>query len=91
MEKAIPIYLILINLVAFLLMYADKQKAIRRQYRIPESVLLLSAFLGGAFGSYLGMRMFRHKTKHIHFTIGVPVAMATTAILIYFYVAQYVV
>ena len=88
MEKAIPIYLILINLVAFILMYADKKKAIKRQYRIPESVLLWSAFLGGAIGAYMGMKMFRHKTKHIKFTLGVPVAIITTGVLLYFYMTK---
>ena len=89
MEKALPLYLIMINLVAFILMYIDKKKAIKRQYRIPESVLLWSAFLGGAIGAYLGMRMFRHKTKHAKFTFGVPVAIVTTAILLYFYITRY--
>lgn len=85
MEKAVLIYLILINLIAFLLMYVDKKKAIKRQYRIPESVLLWSAFLGGAVGAYLSMRMFRHKTKHIKFTLGVPMAILASSILIYIY------
>ena len=88
MEKALPIYLIVINLVAFFLMYVDKKKARNRQYRIPESVLLWSAFLGGAIGAYMGMKMFRHKTKHAKFTFGVPVAIVTTAILLYFYITQ---
>lgn len=88
MEKAIPIYLIAINLVAFILMYVDKNKAINRQYRIPESVLLWSAFLGGAIGAYMGMRMFRHKTKHVKFTLGVPVAIVTTGVLLYFYMTK---
>jgi len=69
-------------------MYADKQKAIKRQYRIPESVLLWSAFLGGAIGAYMGMKMFRHKTKHVKFTLGMPVAIITTAILLYFYMTK---
>lgn len=85
MDKAVLIYLILINLTAFLLMYVDKKKAIKRQYRIPESVLLWSAFLGGAVGAYLSMRMFRHKTKHIKFTLGVPMAILASSILIYIY------
>lgn len=88
MEKVLPIYLIVINLVAFFLMYVDKKKARNRQYRIPESVLLWSAFLGGAIGAYMGMKMFRHKTKHAKFTFGVPVAIVTTAILLYFYITQ---
>ena len=88
MEKAIPIYLIVINLVAFFLMYIDKKKARNRQYRIPESILLWSAFLGGAIGAYLGMKMFHHKTKHVKFTFGVPVAIVTTGVLLYFYITK---
>ena len=88
MEKALPIYLIVINLVAFFLMYVDKKKARNRQYRIPESVLLWSAFLGGAIGAYLGMKMFHHKTKHAKFTFGVPVAIVTTGVLLYLYITQ---
>lgn len=88
MEKALPIYLIVINLVAFFLMYVDKKKARNRQYRIPESVLLWSAFLGGAIGAYMGMKMFRHKTKHAKFTFGVPVAIVTTGVLLYLYITQ---
>jgi uncharacterized membrane protein YsdA (DUF1294 family) len=88
MEKALPIYLIVINLVAFFLMYVDKKKARNRQYRIPESVLLWSAFLGGAIGAYMGMKMFRHKTKHVKFTLGVPVAIVTTGVFLYFYLTK---
>lgn len=88
MEKAVLIYLILINLTAFLLIYVDKQKAIKRKYRIPERVLLGSALLGGAFGAYFGMRVFRHKTKHAKFTIGVPVTILTTSVLLYFYMTK---
>jgi len=87
MEKIIPYYLILINLLAFILMYTDKRKAIKRHYRIPEQVLLGCAFLGGAFGAFLGMRMFRHKTHHAKFTIGIPLAITSTSVILYLYYA----
>lgn len=87
MERIVPYYLILINLLAFILMYADKKKAIKRQYRIPERVLLGCAFLGGALGAFLGMRMFRHKTNHAKFTIGIPLAIASTSVILYLYYA----
>lgn len=63
-------YLILLSLLTFILYYADKKKAEKKKWRIPEKVLLLSSFLGGAFGGYPAMLLFRHKTKgeHWYFT-----------------------
>lgn len=78
------IYLILINAVGFLLMLSDKHKAIKKQWRIPERVLLTVALLGGSLGSILGMHLFRHKTKHLKFTLGLPAIFALQAILIIF-------
>lgn len=72
MTKLILIYLLIVNAVAFLLMLVDKQKAKRKLWRIPEATLLLSAAIGGSIGSLAGMYTFRHKTKHLKFTLGVP-------------------
>ena len=68
----IIIYLIIINLLAFLLMGLDKRKAKRHKWRIPEKTLFLSAIIGGSIGALLGMQVFRHKTKHASFRIGMP-------------------
>ena len=65
-------YLIFINLLAFLLMGLDKAKARRHKWRIPEKTLFLSAIIGGSIGAILGMQVFRHKTKHASFRIGMP-------------------
>lgn len=65
-------YLAAINLLGFFSMGVDKRKAKRRAWRTPEASLLLIAALGGALGSLLGMRAFRHKTKHKKFTLGIP-------------------
>lgn len=65
-------YLLLINLIGFFIFFLDKQKAIRNQWRIPESRLFLLACLGGGIGCYLGMKTFRHKTRHLSFVIGIP-------------------
>ena len=65
-------YLLIINLIAFVLYGIDKKRAIRNEYRIRESVLLWIARLGGAIGSWLGIKLFRHKTKHTKFRIVVP-------------------
>lgn len=71
MELLIP-YLILINALGFLLMLADKQKARKKKWRIPEATLMGVAAMGGSLGSLMGMLTFRHKTKHTKFTVGVP-------------------
>ena len=61
--KYFLLYLLLINAAAFVLMLADKRKAIKNRWRIPERTLILSAALGGSIGALLGMYTFRHKTK----------------------------
>ena len=66
-------YLVLINLAAFFLMWSDKRRAQREgARRIPEKTLFLAALLGGSLGAILGMRLFRHKTKHWYFVWGMP-------------------
>ena len=70
------IYLILVNAVAFFLMLADKQKAKKKQWRIPEATLMASALIGGSIGALAGMYTFRHKTKHPKFTVGIPLILA---------------
>ena len=72
MTAFLLLYLLLINAVAFLLMLADKRKAEKKLWRIPESTLLTSAVFGGSIGALAGMYTFRHKTKHLKFTLGVP-------------------
>lgn len=66
------VYIIIVNIVAFALMGIDKRKAIKNKYRIPEKVLFMSAILFGSVGANLGMKVFRHKTKHMSFVIGMP-------------------
>jgi uncharacterized membrane protein YsdA (DUF1294 family) len=68
-------YLACFNLLAFLLMYADKRFAIRKMRRIPESVLWMSAVLGGSIGAITGMRVFHHKTRKKRFSIGMPLVL----------------
>lgn len=70
--KIIVIYLILMTLTGFFSMGIDKRRAIRHAYRIPEATLFLIAALGGSLGSILGMRHFRHKTRHRKFVWGMP-------------------
>lgn len=75
--KYIFLYLLLINAAGFLLMLVDKQKARKNRWRIPERTLILTAVLGGSIGSLAGMYLFRHKTKHRKFTLGIPLILIT--------------
>lgn len=70
--KYFLLYLLLINAAAFVLMLVDKVKAKKNRWRISERTLMLSAALGGSVGALLGMYTFRHKTRHIKFTLGIP-------------------
>ena len=84
MTKLILLYLLIVNAVSFLLMLVDKQKAKRKLWRIPEATLLLSAAMGGSIGALAGMYTFRHKTKHLKFTLGVPaILIAQIAIMVF--------
>ena len=74
-------YLSLINAIAFILMLVDKQKAVKKKWRIPEATLMGVAAIGGSIGALAGMYAFRHKTKHTKFTVGIPVILALQIIL----------
>ena len=69
------IYLLLINALGFALMLIDKWKAKHNRWRIPEATLMSVAALGGSVGSLLGMYTVRHKTRHIKFTLGIPLIL----------------
>lgn len=69
---ALAVWLIAINLVTFAVYGADKRRAQRGAWRVPEKTLFLLPLLGGSVGALLGMRVFRHKTKHWYFVWGVP-------------------
>lgn len=72
MMTVLIVYYIVLNISGFMMMGADKMKAIRNQRRIPERMLFRLALLGGAVGIFLGMKKFRHKTQHTSFTLGIP-------------------
>ncbi|WP_239256170.1 DUF1294 domain-containing protein [Listeria ilorinensis] len=78
-------YLMIVSLISFILFGIDKRRAIKQLYRIPETVLLLSAFCGGAFGGWLGMQVFHHKTRKIKFKILMPMAMLLIVIVLIFF------
>lgn len=74
-------YLLLINAAAFVLMLADKQKARKKRWRIPERTLILAAALGGSIGALAGMYLVRHKTRHPKFTLGIPAILICQILL----------
>ncbi len=73
MEKIITLvylaFIVIMSLIAFVLYASDKKKAKNGAWRTPEAVLLGWGFFGGAIGAILGMRTFRHKTKHWYFWV----------------------
>jgi uncharacterized membrane protein YsdA (DUF1294 family) len=73
-------YFIIINTATFFLFGADKQRAKKHRWRIPERVLLGCSLLGGALGGCLGMMTFRHKTKHLSFRICLPLFLILDAV-----------
>lgn len=73
--KYLILYLIIVNAASFFLMLTDKIRARKNKWRIRESTLILSAAVGGSVGALLGMYTLRHKTKHLKFTLGIPVIL----------------
>ena len=80
--KILLVYLLIVNALGFILMLIDKIKAKKNLWRIPEATLFLVAAIGGSIGSILGMYTFRHKTKHIKFTLGIPLILAAQAAVV---------
>ena len=76
------IYLAVINLVGFLIMGVDKLRAKKQVWRVPEKSLFLVAALGGSIGTNAGMYVFRHKTKHWYFVIGMPLILIAQIALV---------
>ena len=75
-------YLIIINLLTFLLFGLDKRKDKKQRWRIEEKTLFLFCFLGGSLGGLIGMYTFRHKTLKKIFTVGIPVILIIQLLLI---------
>lgn len=80
--KIVLVYLFIINAAGFILMLIDKIKAKKNLWRIPEATLFLVALIGGSAGSILGIYTFRHKTKHVKFTLGMPLILAAQVICV---------
>ena len=78
--NAIYLYFILMNIAGFTVMGIDKNRAIKKRWRIRESYLFFIAILGGSAGAVLGMYFFRHKTKHMRFVYGMPFILILQAL-----------
>lgn len=81
MDKMLCIYLIVMNAAAFVMMGADKRRARKGRWRIPEKALFAVALAGGSAGAILGMQIFRHKTRHWYFVWGMPAILAVQLVL----------
>ncbi len=78
-------YIVVINLVSFMMFGIDKYKARRGQWRISEATLLAVAAIGGSIGAWMGMKVWHHKTLHSKFRYGVPIMLlAHIALMAYF-------
>ena len=73
--KIMLICLLVLNIITFLVYGIDKFKAQHARWRVPESVLLGLAAIGGSIGAWLGMMVWRHKTQHNKFKYGVPLIL----------------
>ena len=83
------IYLVIVNIVAYAMMGIDKRKAQKKEWRISEAALFMSAILGGSIGAIAGMQRFRHKTKHWYFKFGMPaILILQIALAVYFWVLK---
>ena len=80
------VWLAVINLLTFIVYGADKRRARRGKWRVPEKTLFLLPLLGGSIGALLGMRVFHHKTKHWYFVWGIPaILLAQIALAVWIY------
>jgi uncharacterized membrane protein YsdA (DUF1294 family) len=76
------------NIIGLVVMWVDKNRAIKHKYRIPERTLWLTALFGGAIGTTAGMQLFRHKTKHLSFKFGFPILAAVEVILFFYFMIK---
>ena len=88
--KLFAIYLVVMNVLGVAVMWSDKRRARLHRWRIPEQVLFGVSLLGGSAGTWAGMYLFRHKTKHWYFVVGMPLILVCQAALAIYLVHLYV-
>lgn len=91
MEKILFIYLLIANVITFAIYGIDKWKARHDRWRVPESVLILLAIIGGSLGALLAMRMFHHKTKKNKFAFGIPIILVLQISAMIFYACNQII
>ena len=87
--KLFAIYLVVMNVLGVAVMWSDKRRARLHRWRIPEKVLFGVSLLGGSAGTWAGMYLFRHKTKHWYFVVGMPLILVCQAALAIYLVHLY--
>ena len=87
-EYFIAIYIVVINLFAYILYGVDKSKSKKEMWRISERALIIIALVGGSVGALLAMKKFHHKTKHKRFTLGVPFILIVQLLILLLFVYQ---
>lgn len=90
MEKTVLCYIAFINIVAFVAYGVDKLLSKRDGWRIPESVLLLLAVVGGSIGAWFGVGCWNHKTLHKRFRYGIPVIILLQLLLCCYLLREYI-
>ena len=88
--KLFAIYLVVMNVLGVAVMWSDKRRARLHRWRIPEKVLFGVSLLGGSAGTWAGMYLFRHKTKHWYFVVVMPLILVCQAALAIYLVHLYV-
>ena len=88
--KLFAIYLVVMNVLGVVVMWSDKRRARLHRWRIPEKVLFGASLLGGSAGTWAGMYLFRHKTKHWYFVVGMPIILVCQAALAIYLMRLYV-
>lgn len=83
--KVLIAYILIMNIVGLLVMAIDKHKAKIHAWRIPEKTLFLVSLLGGSIGTWSGMYLFHHKTKHWYFVVGMPLILVLHLFVVYYF------
>ncbi len=83
--KYLLIYLLIINVLGFIIMGYDKQMAKKNKWRVPEKTLFAFCIIGGSIGTILGMYLWHHKTKHWYFVFGMPAILVIQIVLAVLY------
>lgn len=84
MQKIIIIILLILNIFGFILVSLDKYKAKNKLWRIPERSFFILSILGGSIGVYIGLFVFKHKTRHWYFMVLIPLIILAQIVFIYY-------